>query len=96
MAFAKSESQLEDTGVAERVSFRRNWRWHEETGHESTQDGQTISMFMDTATRVTRDKKKISAAELRTGLHVVVDAHGDSMDDLDVVEVRIVRVPAKK
>lgn len=63
---------------------------------KQTKDGKTISMFMDKATRVTRDKKKISASELKVGLHVVVDAHGDAMDDLDVVEVRIVPPPARK
>jgi len=63
---------------------------------KQTKDGKTISMFMDKTSKVTRDKKKIAASELKAGLHVVVDAHGDSMDDLDVVEVRIVPPPAKK
>jgi len=63
---------------------------------KQTKDGKTISMFMDKASKVTRDKKKVAVSELKTGLHVVVDAHGDRMDDLDVVEVRIVPAPAKK
>ena len=33
---------------------------------------------------VTRDKKKVSAAELKAGLSVVVDASGDSLEDLEV------------
>jgi hypothetical protein len=61
-----------------------------------TKDGKTISMFMDKTTRVTRDKRKVSASEIKTGSSVVVDAHGDTMDDLDVVEVRLVPAPAKK
>ena len=59
-------------------------------------DGKTISMRTDEATLVTRDKKKVSATELKTGLSVVVDARGDSLEDLVVLEVRIVPSPAKK
>jgi hypothetical protein len=63
---------------------------------KQTKDGKTISMFLEKTSKVTRDKKKVAVSELKTGLHVVVDARGDSMDDLDVVEVRIVPPPAKK
>ena len=59
-------------------------------------DGQTMSMKMDAATLVTRDGKKVDVKELRKGLSVVVDARGDSLQDLEVLEVRIVPPPSKK
>jgi hypothetical protein len=61
-----------------------------------TKDGKTITMDMTEKTVVTRDKKNVGRAELKTGLNVVVDALGDSLDELDVVEVRIVPPPTKK
>jgi hypothetical protein len=61
-----------------------------------SRDGRTISMELDEATHVTRDRKKVDATELKTGLSVVVDALGDSLEQLVVVEVRIVRPRAKK
>jgi hypothetical protein len=61
-----------------------------------TKDGKTITMDMTEKTVVTRDKKKVGRAELKTGLSVVVDALGDSLDELDAVEVRIVPPPTKK
>lgn len=63
---------------------------------KQTKDGKTISMRTDEATLVTRDKKKVSATELKIGLSVVVDARGDSLADLVVLEVRLVPSPAKK
>ncbi len=63
---------------------------------KQTKDGKTISMRTDEATVVTRDKKKVGATELKTGLNVVVDARGDSLEDLVVLEVRIVPSPTKK
>ena len=63
---------------------------------KQTKDGKTISMKTDAATIVTRDKKKVSSAELKTGTNVVVDARGDSLEDLVVLEVRIVPAPAAK
>ena len=63
---------------------------------KQTKDGKTISMKTDEATLVTRDKKKVSSAELKTGTKVVVDARGDSLQDLVVLEVRIVPAPAAK
>jgi len=61
-----------------------------------TKDGKTITMDMTDKTVVTRDKKKVGRADLKTGLSVVVDALGDSLDELDVVEIRIVPPPTKK
>ena len=63
---------------------------------KQTKDGKTISMKTDAATIVTRDKKKVSSAELKTGINVVVDARGDSLKDLVVLEVRIVPPPSAK
>ena len=63
---------------------------------KQTKDGKTISMRTDGATLVTRDKKKVSATELSTGVSVVVDASGDSLEELVVLEVRIVPSSAKK
>ena len=63
---------------------------------KQTKDGKTISMKTDAATLVTRDKKKVSSAELKTGTNVVVDARGDSLKDLIVLEVRIVPAQAAK
>src|SRR5829696_2694369 len=57
---------------------------------KQTKDGKTISMRIDEATLVTRDKKKVGSAELKAGLSVVVDASGDSLDDLVALEIRIV------
>ena len=53
-------------------------------------------MATDEATLVTRDKKKFSATELKAGLSVVIDASGDSLDDLVVLEIRIVPSATKK
>jgi hypothetical protein len=63
---------------------------------KQSKDGKTISMRMNTETIVTRNKKKVDRAEVKTGANVVVDALGDSMKDLLVVEVRLVPPPAKK
>lgn len=63
---------------------------------KQTKDGKTIAMKMDSATIVTRDKKKVAVAELRPGQNVVVDARGDSLEDLVVLEVRLVPPPTRK
>ena len=63
---------------------------------KQTKDGKIISMQMNGETIVTRDKKKVDRAELKTGLNVVVDARGDSLKDLQVLEVRLVPKPAAK
>jgi hypothetical protein len=53
-------------------------------------EGKTISVRLDKQTVITRDKKKVPPAELRTGLSVVVDAYGDTEDDSLALEIRIV------
>jgi hypothetical protein len=63
---------------------------------KQTKDGKIISMQMNGETIVTRDKKKVDRAELKTGLNVVVDARGDSLKDLQVLEVRLVPKPSGK
>lgn len=63
---------------------------------KQTKDGKTISMKTDSATIVTRDKKKVEASELKAGTNVVVDARGDSLADLTVLEIRIVPAPTAK
>ncbi len=62
---------------------------------KQTKDGKTIAMKMDSATLVTRDKKRVERTELRTGLNVVVDARGDSLEELAVLEVRLVPPPTR-
>ena len=52
--------------------------------------GKAFSMKVDKETLVMRDGKKVDRSEVRTGRFVVVDALGDSLEDLLAVEVRIV------
>ena len=67
------------------------------TGLEVTeQDGRTVPITIDSATRVTRDGKKASVLDLTPGLHVVVDASGDSLAELVAIDVRIVPPPSGK
>ena len=57
-------------------------------------DSRLVTMRMDKLTLVTRDKKKVDRVDLKVGAHVVVDALGDTIDDLLVIEVRLVPPPA--
>ena len=63
---------------------------------KQTKDNKTISMKTDKQTIVTRDEKTVDRSELKVGASVVVDALGDSIKDLLVIEVRLVPPPAKK
>jgi hypothetical protein len=63
---------------------------------KQNKDGKVISMKMEPETLVTRDKQKIDRAELKAGANVVVDARGDSIDDLEVLEVRLVPAATTK
>ena len=58
-------------------------------------DGKTTLIAIDKQTLISRDKKKVDAAELKTGRYVVVDAIGDTEKDLLALEVRLVSAPAK-
>jgi hypothetical protein len=62
---------------------------------KQTKDGKIVSMDMTKTSRVTRDKKKVNVSEIKPGTSVVVDARGDSIFELDVIEVRIVPAPKK-
>ena len=63
---------------------------------KQSKDGKIIGMDMDKETIVTRDKKKVARTELKTGANVVVDARGDSLDELLVIEVRLVSAATTK
>jgi hypothetical protein len=52
--------------------------------------GKLTSIRLDKQTEVSRDKKKVPVTELKAGLTLVVDAYGDSEDDLLALEIRIV------
>jgi hypothetical protein len=51
---------------------------------------KTVTIRLNGQTEVTRDKKKVAAAELKIGQSVVVDAYGDSEADLLALGIRIV------
>jgi len=57
--------------------------------------GKTTVIAINKQTLVSREKKKVDAAELKAGRYVVVDAIGDTEDDLLALEVRLVAPPAK-
>jgi hypothetical protein len=61
----------------------------------TTTDRKTYSIALDNQTLISRDKKKVSADELKLGRTVVVDAIGDSERDLLALEVRLVPAIAK-
>jgi hypothetical protein len=58
-----------------------------------TKEGRLTSMRLDKQTEISRDKKKVDAKELKTGLSVVVDAYGDSLEDSDLLAIEIRIVP---
>ena len=53
-------------------------------------EGTTAVVRLDKQTAVSRDKKKVDTSELKVGLTVVVDAYGDSEEDLLALDIRIV------
>ena len=62
----------------------------------TTKEAGTLSIAIDKQTVVWRDKKKVPASELKMGLSVVVDAYGDSDEDLLALDVTIVPPIAPK
>ena len=62
---------------------------------KQTRDGRIIGMDLDNESRVTRDRKDVGRALLKPGLNVVVDACGDSLEDLLVMEIRLVPASGK-
>jgi hypothetical protein len=63
---------------------------------KQTKDGKIITMDWTEKSKVTRDKKDVPRAEIKAGANVVVDAHGDSLDELEVVELRLVPAASAK
>jgi hypothetical protein len=63
---------------------------------KQTKDGRRISVDIADTTTLSRDKKKITVAELKVGQDVAVDATGDSLQFLVATQIRIVPAPAKK
>jgi hypothetical protein len=63
---------------------------------KQTKDGVVLSMRMNRQTSISRDNKRVDRAELKVGLHVVVDARGDTLKDLLIHTVRLVPAPTTK
>jgi len=53
-------------------------------------EGKTTAIKLDKQTVITQDKKKVGATELKVGQTLVVNAYGDSGDELLALEIRIV------
>lgn len=63
---------------------------------KQAKDGKTITMDITDKTVVTRDKKNVGRGELKAGVRVVADALGDSLEELEAVEVTIVPAPTRR
>jgi hypothetical protein len=63
---------------------------------KQSKDGKVIGMDFTDTSLITRDGKKVAITQLKAGSSVVVDAFGDSIDELEVLEVKIVPPPEKK
>ena len=89
---ARSWRRLQSQGLVHESST--NDRGTKEVSYSSGPDlgdiRQKSSRGLNEATVVTRDESTVGATELRTGRSVVVDAHGDSLEELLVQKVRIV------
>ena len=55
-----------------------------------SRDGSMTSITLDRQTLITRDSETVDAAQLAIGVSVVVDAYGDSAEELLALEIRIV------
>jgi hypothetical protein len=53
-------------------------------------DGTLVEIDVDKQTRVTRDKKLAAFSQIKVGGSVVVEALGDSILDLQALEIRLV------
>ena len=53
-------------------------------------DGKIIEIDIDKQTKVTRDKKPAAFSQIKVGGSVVVEALGDSILDLQALEIRLV------
>ncbi|HSG63449.1 MAG TPA: hypothetical protein VLD39_00545 [Gammaproteobacteria bacterium] len=56
----------------------------------ASRDGETRSIKVDRQTVITRDAEPVDVAALEAGMTLVIDAYGDSLDDLLALEIRIV------
>ena len=64
---------------------------HTETMIEvAARDGATRTIKVDRQTVVTQDAQSREVSALEDGMTLVVDAYGDTMDDLLALEIRIV------
>ncbi len=63
---------------------------HDSNIEVQSRDGTMTSIRLDRQTLITRDTKTVAAAQLEIGVSVVVDAYGDSTDDLLALDIRIV------
>lgn len=62
---------------------------------KQTKDGKIIQIDIDKQTKVTRDKKPVARTLVKVGGSVVVEALGDSILDLQAIEIRLVpAIPA--
>lgn len=53
-------------------------------------DGKIIKVAVNKQTKLTRDKKPVAISELKVGGSVVVDAIGDSIEELLALDIRLV------
>ena len=65
-------------------------KYQDSTLDVKSREGKTTSVRVNRQTIVTRDREEVEATELKVGLDVVVDAWGDTEDDLLALEIRIV------
>lgn len=56
----------------------------------ASRDGATRSIKVDRQTVITRDAQPVDTDALEVGMTLVIDAYGDSLDDLLALEIRIV------
>ena len=62
----------------------------ETTIEVASRDGTTRSIKVDRQTVITRDAEPVDVAAIEAGMTLVIDAYGDSLDDLLALEIRIV------
>jgi hypothetical protein len=64
---------------------------------KQVKDNALVEMDLDQNTKVTRDGKAAKMAEVKVGASVVIEALGDSILDLVVLEIRVVpSIPSTK
>lgn len=57
---------------------------------KQTKDGKIVEIDVDQQTKVTKDKKPAAFNQIKVGGSVVVEAFGDSILDLQALEIRLV------